>query len=173
MTASHDRSIIPLPKNWPRRVRLAEENNRLRQEIALLRQELRIKDARMKRISPRRRPHYPPVGRLAILELRATRGWSLAETARHLLVTPLAVTSWNRRLDDGGPDALVQVREPVNRFPEFVSYLVRRLKALCPTMGTRRIESILARAGLHLGATTVRRRFRWRSTASRRGCRGG
>src|SRR5262249_53284270 len=35
--------------------------------------------------------------------------------------------------------------------------LVRRLKTLCPTMGTRRIARVLCRAGLHLGATTVRR----------------
>ena len=45
----------------------------------------------------------------------------------------------------------------MNRFPEFVGYLVRRLKTLCPTMGTRRIAQVLCRAGLHLGATTVRR----------------
>ncbi len=145
MPAIHDRIVIPLPKGWSRRVRsgalhaislarfsltaarghaahawdattrLTEENDRRRQEIALLREELRIKDARMERIPPQRRPHYPPVERLAILELRAARGWSLAETARHLLVTPLTVTSWNRRLDEEGPDALVQVGEPVNR----------------------------------------------------------
>ena len=114
----------------------------------------------MERIPPQRRPHYPPVERLAILELRAARGWSLAQTARHVLVTPLTVASWNRRLDEEGPDALVQIREPVNRFPDFVGYLVRRLKALCPSMGTRRIARVLARAGLHLGATTVRRMLR-------------
>ena len=187
MQASHGRVVISLPRGWTRRVRsgalhaislarfsltaarghaanswnarirLAKENNRLRQEIGLLREELRIKDARMERIPPQRRPHYPPIERLALLELRAARGWSLAQTARHLLVTPLTVTSWNRRLDDEGPDALVQLREPVNRFPEFVGYLVRRLKALCPSMGTRRIAGVLARVGLHLGATTVRR----------------
>src|SRR5262249_3941262 len=121
------------------------------------REELRIKDSRMVRIPPQRRPRYPPVERLAIVELRAARGWSLAQTARHLLVTPLTIISWTARLDDEGPDALVQVREPVNRFPDFVGYLVRRLKALCPSMGTRRIARVLARAGLHLGSTTVRR----------------
>ncbi len=187
MPAIHDPVYVPLPKGWSRRVRsgaihaislarfsltaarghaanswnarirLREENDRLRQEIALLREEIRIKDSRMERIPPQRRPHYLPVERLAILELRAARGWSLAQTARHLLVTPLTVASWNKRLDDEGPEALVQIREPVNRFPEFVAYLVRRLKALCPTMGTRRIARVLARAGLHLGATTVRR----------------
>jgi hypothetical protein len=45
--------------------------DRARQEIALLREELRIKDARMASIPPRRRPHYPPKERLAILELKA------------------------------------------------------------------------------------------------------
>lgn len=53
------------------RLRLRAENDRLRQEIALLREEIRIKDARMARIDPRRRPHYPPISRMAILELRA------------------------------------------------------------------------------------------------------
>jgi len=46
---------------------------------------------------------------------------------------------------------------PVNRFPELVAYIVRNLKILCPTMGKVRIAQFLARAGLHLGATTVAR----------------
>jgi transposase-like protein len=135
------------------RARLASQQR----EIGLLLEELRIKDARMERIDPQRRPHYPPTERLAILELRAARGWSLGETARRFLVTPLTITHWMQRLDDEGPDALVQVPEPVNRFPELVAYLVRKLKALCPRMGTRRIAAVLARACLHMGSTTVRR----------------
>ncbi len=96
------------------------------------------------RLPAQHRPHYPPNERLAILALRAARAWSQAETARRLLVTPLTVASWTQRLDGEGPDALV-------------GYLVQRLKVLCPKMGTRRIASVLARAGLHLGTTTVRR----------------
>jgi transposase InsO family protein len=114
----------------------------------------------MRRIPAQRRPHYPPNERLAILELRAARGWSQAQTARKLLVTPLTIASWTQRLDDQGPQALVEVREPVNRFPALVGYLVRRLRLLCPRMGSRRIARVLARAGLHLGATTVRRMLR-------------
>ena len=139
------------------RIRLQAQLDQRDREIALLREEQRIKDARMECLPAQRRPHYPPIERLAILELRAATGGSQAETARRFLVTPLTVASWARRLDDQGPDALVQVREPVNRFPDLVGYLVQRLKVLCPKMGTRRIASILARAGLHLGATTVRR----------------
>jgi transposase InsO family protein len=52
---------------------------------------------------------------------------------------------------------LVQLREPVNKFPQLVGYLVRVLKRLCPTLGKRKIAEVLARAGLHLSATTVHR----------------
>ena len=45
----------------------------------------------------------------------------------------------------------------MNRYPDFVGYLVRRLKVLCPTMGKTRIANVLCRAGLHLGSTTVQR----------------
>jgi hypothetical protein len=63
------------------RVRLKAELDRANQEIALLREEMRIKDERITRIDPHRRPHYPPVERMAILQLRAARGWSLERTA--------------------------------------------------------------------------------------------
>jgi len=178
---------LPLPRGWPRRVRSAvvqvislartslaltqgwasesmngqlrrrAEGDRLQSEIQLLREEIRIKDVRMEQLEAHRRPHYPPTERLAILEVRAARGWSLAQTARIFLVTPLTIASWMGRLDEEGPDALVRLPEPVNRFPDFIAYVVRRLKILCPTMGKVKIAQILARAGLHLGPTTVRR----------------
>jgi putative transposase len=133
------------------------DNDRLRQEVALLREELRIKDVRMSQTAPHRRPHYPPPERLAILELRAVRGWSLAQTARAFLVTAATIADWMRRIDEPGDRALVQLRESVNKFPEFVGFVVQRLKVLCPAMGKRKIAETLARAGLHLGATTVGR----------------
>jgi transcriptional regulator with XRE-family HTH domain len=136
---------------------LRAECERLTQEVIQLREELRIKDTRMAHLPSHRRPHYPPVERMAILELRAARGWSLAQTARAFLVTDSTIGSWMHRLDEHGPNALVALREPVNKFPEFVHYLVRRLRALCPTMGKVKIAQTLARAGLHLGATTVGR----------------
>ena len=143
-----------------RRTRLHQANDRLRQEVALLREELRIKDARMEQITPHRRPHYAPIERMAILELRAARGWSSAQAAERLLVTPATIASWMKRLDEEGPDALVQVRQPVNKFPDFVAYIVRRLKVLCPSMGKVRIAQVLCRAGLHLSTGTVGRMLR-------------
>jgi hypothetical protein len=116
--------------SWNARIRLKQESDRLRQELALLQEEMRIKDSRMLRIPAQRRPHYPPTERLSILELRAARGWSRSQTARHLLVTTASVCSWMGRLDEEGPRAIVQTRQPVNKFPEFV--------ALYPTSETKR-----------------------------------
>ncbi len=140
-----------------RRVRLAAQNERLREECALLREEIRIKDARMDRIIPHHRPRYGPFERMAILELRAARGWSLKQSADTFRVSAATIASWSARLDEGGQDALLQLSGPVNRYPDFVRYIVQRLKTLCPAMGKVRIADTLCRAGLHLGATTVGR----------------
>ncbi len=121
------------------RVRLKAENDRQGQEIVLLREEIRIKDARMAQINPHRRPHYLPTERMAILELRAARGWSLEQAGDTFLLTAPTVASWMKRVDEQGPDALVQLREPANKFPDFVRYAVQRLKTLCPSMGKVKI----------------------------------
>ena len=99
------------------RVRLKAELDQANQDNALLREEMRIKDARMAQLDRHRRPHYPPTERLAILELKAARGWSLEQTAKAFLVTAATVASWLRRVDEQGPNALLQLRTPVNRFP--------------------------------------------------------
>ena len=102
-------------------------------------EQVRIKDSRMSRISPQRRPQYAPPERLAILEVKAVRGWSLEQTAKAFLVTSATIASWMKRLDEEGPDALVQLTVPVNKFPDFTRYIVQRLKTLCPTMGKVKI----------------------------------
>ena len=66
MTAVHARTA--------RRHRLRAELDQARNEIALLREELEIKDGRWLRSRSRRRPHYLPTQRLRILQLRAARG---------------------------------------------------------------------------------------------------
>lgn len=139
------------------RVRLKADNDRLRQQVAWLTEEIRIKDARMRLTAAQRRPHYAPTERMSILELRAAQAWSLQQTADTFLVTPATIASWMKGLDELGPNTLVQIREPVNKFPDFVRYAVQRLKTLCPGLGKVKIAQILCRAGLHLGATTVGR----------------
>jgi putative transposase len=139
------------------RLRLAAQNDQLQQEVWLLREEIRIKDARMESIASARRPRYMPTERLAILGLRAARGWSLEKAAQVFLVTDATIASWGKRLDESGPNALLRTPEPVNRFPEFVLAAVRRLQRLCPRLGKVKIAQILARAGLHMTLSTVGR----------------
>lgn len=139
------------------RVRLAGTLDRARNEIALLKEEIRIKDARMARIGPHRRPFYPPMERLAVLELKAARGWNLVQTARAFLIEPDTVAEWMKRVDEEANNPLVALPGPVNKYPDFVRHMVRRLKTLCPVMGKKRIADVLAKAGLRLAATTVKR----------------
>ena len=139
------------------RQRALAEVDRLRAEIALLTEELELKDARWARVPGRRRPYYGPVQRMRILQLRAARGWSTKQVADRFILTEETIVSWMRRLDEEGNAGLVRLAEPVNKFPDFVAYLVRHLKAMSPPLGKVRIAQMLARAGLHLGASTVGR----------------
>ncbi len=177
---------IRLPKQWPEHIksgilhaislasvvlsyargratgrrRLQAELEQANTEIALLREELYIKDGRWKRSRSRRRPHYTPSQRMRILQLRAARGWTLEKTARVFLFDLQTLLIWMRRLDEQGERDLIQTAEPVNRYPDFVRNLVRQLRSLFPTMGSERMAQVLARAGLQLGATTIRRMVR-------------
>jgi len=81
-------------------------------------------------------------------------------------VTEETIASWIRRVDEEGEHALVQLREPVNKFPDFVAHLARSLKLMCPSLGKKKIAQVLARAGLHLGATTVGRMLKARPRRS-------
>jgi transposase InsO family protein len=136
---------------------IAGQLEQAKDEINLLREELRIKDARLNRISPNHRPHYTPTERLAILELKAARGWSDIQAAEVFMVCPDTIAFWTKMLDDIGPKSLLRITEPVNKLPDFIKYIVGRLKVLCPAMGKVRIAQALAKAGLVLSASTVGR----------------
>jgi putative transposase len=174
-------SSLKLPKNWSQAVRHTVLNviglvriamlagreflikndstheakiHRLESEVAMLREELRILGSRMQRIPPHKRPQYLSVERMAILELRAICGWNQAETARHFFVSDETIRAWHRRADD---DSLLQTTTPVNRFPDFVRYATQQIKLFCPSLGKVKIAETLARAGVHIGKTTVGR----------------
>ena len=140
--------------------RTCAENTRLRHEVELLREEIRIKDARMGRVPCRRRPYYSPVERMAILEQRALRGWSLERAARVFLVSRVTLSNWMGRARRGADEGLLCTRAPVNRFPDFVRYIIQVLKLICPQLGKVKIAQFLCRAGLHLSASTVGRVLR-------------
>ena len=180
------RPLIRLPRQWPRHVksgilhaislasvvlsfsraratgrsRLHAQLEQATAEIVLLREELLIKDGRWERSRSKRRPHYSAIQRMRILQLRAARGWTLEKTARVFLIDLQTLLHWMRRVDEQGERALIRTVEPVNRYPDFVRNLVRQLKCLFPAMGYERMAQVLARIGLALGATTIRRIIR-------------
>ena len=110
------------------RVRLAAENDRLHEVCALLREELRIKDTRIAQIAPQRRPHYGPYERMAILELRAARGWSLKQTADTFFLASATVTSWMNRNTPPNSDPL----QPVLDYHQATKH---RIEAYAPGPG--------------------------------------
>ncbi len=140
-----DVESLRLPKDWHSYVGCAVLNVIRIVRVAMLREELRLNGSRMQRGSPHQRPQYAGIERLAILQLRAMRGWNKRETARHFFVSDDTIRTWLRRVDD---DSLVQTHTPVNRFPEFVRYAVQQIKLFCPTLGKVKIADTLARAGM-------------------------
>ena len=87
-------------------------------EISLLTEELKLKDRRMARVKPRRRPHYRATERLRILELKAARGWSKVQAADRFFLGPATITEWTKRVDEEGENAFLQPPGPSNGFPE-------------------------------------------------------
>ena len=146
--------------NWPDgpecdTLRLRVENDRLKSEIALLQRELEIKDARFARLEPRKRPHYLPHERLAILVIQAACGFGNTQIARRFQVTLQTIRNWIQGKDK--EETIVQIAEKPTRYPDLVRYIVQQFKACCPMLGRYKIADILARAGLHISASTVKR----------------
>jgi len=139
------------------RADLVSSLDRAREEATLMREENRILRARLGCIPASRRPHYPAAERLSILVLRAKAGWNGAETAHRFLLTADTIASWMRRLDERGPEALVQTPVPVNRYEDVVTLLAQKLHQAAPSLGRRKLADVLARAGVKLAASTVGR----------------
>ena len=109
--------------------RALAEVDRLGTEVALLKEELELKDARLTRVPARRRPYYGPIQRMRILKLRAARGWSAKQVADRFILTEETIASWMKRLDEEGETGLVQLEEPVNKFRAVSTNIVRPDKA--------------------------------------------
>jgi DNA-binding transcriptional regulator YiaG len=101
-------------------LRLRVENDRLRSEIGLLQREIEIKDARFGRLDPKKRPHYLPSERLAILAIRAIRGLTNEQTAKRFQITVQTIINWIRGINKG--ESAVQMPEKTTRYSDFVRY---------------------------------------------------
>jgi len=103
-------------------VRMAAQLKHLKMENAQLKEMMAIKDACMTRLDPKRRPYYSLTQRMQILELKSITGMSNKQTAETFLVSDITIASWNKRINERGHSALLQLKHPVNKFPDFVRY---------------------------------------------------
>ena len=106
-----------------RRVRDKAKQDQSDARAELLAEQMRIKDVRMGLLDSRHRPHYPPQERMAILQMKTAQNWSLEHTANVFQVTPATVASWMKRIDEDGPDALVQLPGTGQQVPRVRSAL--------------------------------------------------
>ena len=53
------------------------------------------------------------------------------------MIDEQTMRSWLRRVDEEGEDALIQISEPVNKFADFVRYLVNSCRWSCRRWATR------------------------------------
>jgi len=144
--------------NWPSEcdeLNLRATYDRLRTENLLLRREIAIKDARMNRILPKKRPNYTSGERLEILILKAALGLSNVKLADRFNITAATIQNWFRRMRDGDP--FISMPEKVTRYPDYLRYIIQQLKAMCPMLCKDKIADCLARTGLHLSASTAGR----------------
>ena len=116
-------------------VRLKAENDKLRNELALERDYNDILISRFRQIPAKKRPNYTPVDRMRVLNHKAARGWNLKQASEKFLIDSQTLSSWDKRMDEDGPNALVQIKEPVNKYPDYLRYGIQELKALIPLMG--------------------------------------
>ena len=158
MLGEPSRPTIPLPKQWPSqvrsgvlhaislahftltftrswaansfnaRIRLKQDNDRLRQELALLREEMRIKDSRMLRISAQRRPHYP-----AISAVRCSLGSRLsnADLAGNVTEFP-ALQRWASPTADGAAAPETPSTSKMRRATGLPEWLIANTIRRCP-----------------------------------------
>jgi putative transposase len=152
---AHDRWRARVARRRP----LAAEIDVLHEMLERARTENELLRARLRRLPARRRPRYTPWERLRILWHAARHGLSVRATARAFVVSVQTIVSWRNEVARGVA-RLVQSRPPVNRLPDLVADLARRLKREWPRWGTRRIAGILARLGIRASRTTVQRMLR-------------
>jgi len=65
-----------------------------------------------------------------------------------------------RELKQEGPNALVQIPVPVNKYPEFLTYITQQFKTLLPLFGKKTLAEYFLRAGLHASSSSIGRRLK-------------
>jgi len=123
IAVTYGRALAQVASRHP----LAAEINALREAFARRRVENDLLRSRPRRLELRWRPQYRRWERLAILWHRARYGLSISATARAFVISVQTVVNWCREIEKGRA-RLVQAKRAVNRLPDLVAEIARRLK---------------------------------------------
>ena len=88
-------------------LRLLVQRDQEATEVELLRRELAILRAQREDLPAHRRSTYEPTQRLAILQLRRLRGWSIKKTAKHFVLHRNTIRAWIRAAEGKGRPSLL------------------------------------------------------------------
>ncbi len=126
--------------------------------VYALRELLDLLGGRFDKIPGRKRPHYSPIARFRILQLRHLLGLNQEEIAHLARVSTATITDWetNANPDSRTVGSTVKPVPPVRRYNDTVHYLSQTMAAL-GFGGYKAIVQHIARAGWTLGKSTVRR----------------
>ncbi|MGB2824475.1 MAG: helix-turn-helix domain-containing protein [Phycisphaerae bacterium] len=103
-------------------VRLLVQRDHAVSETDLLRREAGILRAQRQGLTPHRRPQYRPAQRLAILQLRRLRGWSIQKTAERFVVRRNTIRAWIRAAEGKGRPSLPDRAVVWNRIDDGVRW---------------------------------------------------
>ena len=112
--------------------RLVVQRGRAFTEVDLLRREMKVFRAQRGGLPPHRRPDYRPEQRLAILQFRRLRGWSIQKAAEHFVVHRNTVRAWIRAAEGGGRSSPLAGAVVWNRTHDAVRWAIHELRRLCP-----------------------------------------
>lgn len=107
-------------------------NKELEARNGILTEMVETFQTRLRKIVPKKRPHYSGPARFKALQLRQAMGWSIEEAAAQFVVTPTTFMRWEGAADPVrqtvGPD--IQPDPPIRRYADVVRALARLAERL-------------------------------------------
>ena len=143
-------------------LRLVVQRDQAVSEVDLLRREAEIFRTQRESLPPHRRPDYRPEQRLAIVQLRRLRGWSIKKTAKQFALHRNTIRAWIRSAEGKRRPSLLNGAVVWNRIDDAVRWAIHELRRLCPEpeFGTRSIARQMLRASIQISRSTVQRVLR-------------
>jgi len=131
-------------------------------EVELLRRENAILRGQRENACPHQRPEYSPEQRLAIVQLKRLRGWTLAETAARFVIHENTLRNWIYAAEGKGNSRLLTGAIVWNRIDDAIRWVVHELRRLCPEpeFGTRSIARQLVKAAVQISRSSIQRILR-------------